>query len=170
MLVSVRKWQLTDSETLQLFAMSAVLRLYYVRRTKQRGVESLVATTLTEAGARFERRSSLKRFVFGIAKHKVIDVTRARARRRGRTFTWDRGLDAGTGLETLLDRARRSELLDAALAQVPEPYREVVRLWLAGHDNMQIAAELGLNYNTTRSRLRRGKAVLLAAYRPTVDE
>jgi RNA polymerase sigma factor (sigma-70 family) len=148
-----------------------VLRGYFIRRTKQRDVESLVEITLIEAGARFEGRSRLEHFVFAIAKRKVADVVRTRVRRRARApfMRGDRSLDAGTGIETLLDRQRRSALLDAALDQVPERYREVVRLWLAGHDSLQIAAELGLNYNTARSRLSRGRAVLLAIYRPAIE-
>jgi RNA polymerase sigma-70 factor (ECF subfamily) len=168
--MSARTWKLTDSETSQLLAMARVLRGYFVRRTKQRDVESLVGITLIEAGARFEGRSTLQHFVFAIAKRKVAEVVRTRVRRRARAFTrGDLSLDAGTGVETLLDRLRHSALLDAALAQVPELHREVVRLWLAGWDNLQIAAELGLNYNTTRSRLRRGKKVLLRIYRPAID-
>jgi RNA polymerase sigma-70 factor (ECF subfamily) len=150
--------------------MSRVLRGYFARRTKQRDVESLVGITLIEAGARFEGRSTLEQFVFAIARRKVAEVVRTRVRRRARAFVrGDRSLDAGTGIETLLDHLRRSALLDAALDQVPELHREVVRLWLAGCDNLQIAAELGLSYNTARSRLSRGRAVLLAIYRPAIE-
>ena len=168
--MSVRGWQLTDSETLQLFDMSGSLARYFGKRTQRQDVESLVDITLIEAGARFERRASLRYFVFAIARRQLAQVIRARAQQRARPFRYgDRSLDAGTGIETLLDRQRRSEKLDAALARVPQIHREIVRLWLAGHDSVQIAEMLGLNYNTTRSRLSQGRAVLLAAYLPAID-
>jgi DNA-directed RNA polymerase specialized sigma24 family protein len=42
-------------------------------------------------------------------------------------------------------------------------------MWLDGHDSLQIAAELGVNYNTVRSRLARGKVLLLAAFDAALD-
>ena len=171
--MSADSWRLTDSETLRLFDMLPMLESYYRRHTSEQEAESLAMSTIIIAGSRFEHRSSLQHFVFGIAKHKVADFLRARSRRRARAElvfeaeTHERAEflpDPGAGPETLLDWQRRHERLDAALATVPEAYREVVRLCLDGQDNLQIAATLGLNYNTVRSRLSRGKAALRSAY------
>jgi DNA-directed RNA polymerase specialized sigma24 family protein len=77
---------------------------------------------------------------------------------------------SGMGLDSLLSMSARREVLQAALAELPEMFREVVRMWLDGHDNLQIAATLGVNYNTVRSRLVRGKALLLAAFDAALDQ
>ena len=170
--MSVDSWRLTDSETLRLLNMRTMLESYYRRRTTPQDAEALATTTMIIAGAHFEHRSSLQHFVFGIAKHKAADFLRARERRLARAeFVFEAEShehaeflpDPGAGPETLLDWKRRGERLDVALATVPEAYRDVVRLWLDGQDNFQIAAALGLNYNTVRSRLSRGKAALLSA-------
>jgi DNA-directed RNA polymerase specialized sigma24 family protein len=52
---------------------------------------------------------------------------------------------------------------------VDEIFRDVRRLWLAGRDNVQIAAELQMNYNTVRSQLNRGQKAVLKALRAEVD-
>ncbi|WP_146660676.1 RNA polymerase sigma factor [Enhygromyxa salina] len=62
------------------------------------------------------------------------------------------------------------EVLDRAVAQVDEVYRDVVRMSLTGRDNRQIAAELAIPYNTVRSRLGRGRMQVVIAARAALEE
>ena len=157
--------------------MQDALRGYFQRRVSHRDVENLVDDTTLAAGAGFERRSSLHHYVFSIAKRKVAEHWRRHERRAGRgelvpvgPSTLLRIPDSTPGLESLIVLPERHAHLQAALAEVPGSFREVVELWLAGHDNVQIAAALSINYNTARSRLVRGKAALLAAYEAALGE
>jgi RNA polymerase sigma factor (sigma-70 family) len=168
-------WRLTDSEDLELLAMRRKLLGYYRNRIPAPDLDGVVADTLITAGTRFERRSSLGYFVFSIARRKVTDFWRMQARRCELVFMGDDAAafveipESGMGLESLVSMSARREVLQAALAELPEVFREVVRMWLDGHDNLSIAAALGVNYNTVRSRLARGKALLLAAFDAGLD-
>jgi RNA polymerase sigma factor (sigma-70 family) len=169
-------WRLTDSEDLELLAMRRKLLGYYRTRISAPDLDGVVTDTLITAGTRFERRSSLGYFVFSIARRKVWDFWRMQARRCELVFMSDDDAAfveipaSGMGLDSLLSMSARREVLQAALAELPEMFREVVRMWLDGHDNLQIAATLGVNYNTVRSRLVRGKALLLAAFDAALDQ
>jgi RNA polymerase sigma factor (sigma-70 family) len=147
---------------------------YYRTRTSAPDLDGMVTDTLITAGTRFERRSSLGYFVFSIARRKVWDFWRMQARRCELVFAGDDAFveipASGMGLDSLLSMSARREVLQAALAELPEMFREVVRMWLDGHDNLQIAATLGVNYNTVRSRLVRGKALLLVAFDAALDQ
>ncbi|TXS45554.1 sigma-70 family RNA polymerase sigma factor, partial [Streptomyces sp. uw30] len=63
--------------------------------------------------------------------------------------------DAGPGPdETVVDR-ERSLLLHSALAELPQPQREVVHLaYFAGRTYRQAAVELGIPEGTAKTRLR----------------
>lgn len=166
-------WRLTDSEDLELLAMRRKLLGYYRNRIPAPDLDGVVTDTLITAGTRFERRSSLGYFVFSIARRKVWDFWRMQARRCELVFAGDDAFveipASGMGLDSLLSMSARREMLQAALAELPEVFHEVVRMWLDGHDNLQIAATLGVNYNTVRSRLARGKVLLLAAFDAALD-
>lgn len=166
-------WRLTDSEDLELLAMQRKLLGYYRTRISAPDLDGMVTDTLITAGTRFERRSSLGYFVFSIARRKVWDFWRMQARRCELVFAGDDAFveipASGMGLDSLLSMSARREVLQAALAELPEVFREVVRMWLDGHDTLQIAATLGINYNTVRSRLARGKVLLLAAFDAALD-
>jgi RNA polymerase sigma factor (sigma-70 family) len=163
-------WRLTDSEDIQLLSMQRKLHGYYRNRIPATDLDGMVTDTLIAAGTRFERRSSLGYFVFSIARRKIWDFWRMQARRCELVLMDDDDpvfaeiRESGLGLDSLVSMSARREVLQAALAEVPEVFREVVQMWLDGHDNLQIAAALGVNYNTVRSRLGRGKVLLLAAF------
>jgi len=62
-----------------------------------------------------------------------------------------------------------SFVFTVALEKIAEPYREALRLSLEGRSNLQIAAELGIPYNTVRSRLSRGRARVIDALRDELE-
>lgn len=135
----------------------------------------LVADTWLVAVRTFEGKCSLREFLFLVAKRQAADTWRRRRRRPPVT-----SLDAeagntrhlaaeGPGPETCLTLAAGKQAMAGGLEMVGEAYRDVVRLWLAGCDNFQIAAELGISYNTARSRLSRGQAQLTAALKAVLE-
>lgn len=68
-------------------------------------------------------------------------------------------------MESLLVRADSIVQLREALEQVPEPFQQALRLWMTGMRGEAIAEALGCAPNTVRSRVFRGKAILLEKLR-----
>lgn len=158
-----RTWQISTS-TATLLALQKELHQFFRKRiARSVDVDDLVNATWLSAGRNFKGLCSLRHYLFFVAKWVLIDD-----HRRSRRFEPD-----GTELDELPAELRRlesrimlaqwQERVDHAAAQVPDPFDEVVALWLSGHDTMSISRKLGINYNTVRSRLRRGKVHFYAA-------
>ncbi|MFV8750257.1 RNA polymerase sigma factor [Nannocystaceae bacterium ST9] len=114
-----------------------------------------------------EPRVGIRALCFGIANRMIAQLYRERRGPRQRGHTVDDATLAamasqGTGPATAMIRSEEREALQAALHSIPEVYREVVALSLAGLDNFEIAEKLALEYHTVRSRLSRGLAKLRA--------
>jgi RNA polymerase sigma factor (sigma-70 family) len=67
-------------------------------------------------------------------------------------------LDPEKSLEQLVEDGDFEALLRAAIAAVPEPYRDVLRLHACDYSYAEIAALLGTNTNTVGTRLARARA------------
>ncbi|WP_328428609.1 RNA polymerase sigma factor [Streptomyces sp. NBC_00443] len=105
------------------------------------------------------RRGSLRTWLSVVAHRRAVDWVRSEARHRKNAGADDAVLqalpDTGPGPdETVVDR-ERSLLLHTALAELPQPQREVVHLaYFAGRTYRQAAAELGIPEGTAKTRLR----------------
>ncbi|MFI6409448.1 RNA polymerase sigma factor [Streptomyces sp. NPDC050548] len=105
------------------------------------------------------RRGSLRTWLSLLAHRRAVDWVRGEARHRKHRHADDSALhaipDAGPGPdETVVDR-ERALLLHTALAELPQPQREVVHLaYFAGRTYRQAAAELGIPEGTAKTRLR----------------
>jgi RNA polymerase sigma-70 factor, ECF subfamily len=105
------------------------------------------------------RRGSLRTWLSLLAHRRAVDWVRSEARHRKDAGADDSALqaipDAGPGPdETVVDR-ERSLLLHSALAELPQPQREVVHLaYFAGRTYRQAAVELGIPEGTAKTRLR----------------
>ncbi|MFE5888434.1 RNA polymerase sigma factor [Streptomyces sp. R11] len=105
------------------------------------------------------RRGSLRTWLSVVAHRRAVDWVRSEARHRKNAGADDSVLqaipDTGPGPdETVVDR-ERSLLLHTALAELPQPQREVVHLaYFAGRTYRQAAAELGIPEGTAKTRLR----------------
>jgi RNA polymerase sigma-70 factor (ECF subfamily) len=111
------------------------------------------------AAKRFRGEGTFDGFLFSIARHKVIDWFR-KIERRAKAI--DRFAevaadvqDPATSLDSLLARAEESGRLKAAIAELREPFRSTVELRMTGLDMQEIGVQLGVSYNTVRSRLSR---------------
>ena len=104
-------------------------------------------------------RGSLRTWLSLLAHRRAVDWVRSEARHRKDAGADDSALqaipDAGPGPdETVVDR-ERSLLLHTALAELPQPQREVVHLaYFAGRTYRQAAVELGIPEGTAKTRLR----------------
>ena len=119
-----------------------------------------VFVALIDNAARFDRgRGRAAGWLYGIARNQVL---RRRERDRGHTPLED-APPVAVDPEQLehLSRARDAERLYAALAAVPEHYREVVVLCdLQGLGYEEAAVALGCPIGTVRSRLHRARGLL----------
>ncbi|MDT9696060.1 sigma-70 family RNA polymerase sigma factor [Streptomyces sp. P17] len=105
------------------------------------------------------RRGSLRTWLSMLAHRRAVDWVRGEARHRKHAHADDSALhtipEPGPGPdETVVDR-ERSLLLHTALAELPQPQREVVHLaYFAGRTYRQAAVELGIPEGTAKTRLR----------------
>lgn len=145
----------------------------------RRDLDDLVqeaAERVLRSWSRFEGRSALSTWTYGIAYRTVVDSDRWYGRWRRRfSFTTDDQPEPqhrwdSEGSVQQLERARK---LHAALAQLPAAKRAVVVLAdLEGLEMKQVAEIVGTNDRTVRSRLRdaRKKLVELLAGDPLFSE
>ncbi|MGW3116073.1 RNA polymerase sigma factor [Streptomyces sp. NPDC001107] len=119
-------------------------------------------------------RGSLRTWLSVLAHRRAVDWVRSEARHRKDIRTDDSALhaipDAAPGPdETVVDR-ERSLLLHSALAELPEPQREVVHLaYFAGRTYRQAAVELGIPEGTAKTRLRTALRTLAASLTDLTD-
>ncbi|HTV06660.1 MAG TPA: sigma-70 family RNA polymerase sigma factor [Acidobacteriaceae bacterium] len=135
----------------------------------------------------FHGEASLRTWIYRIALHEASNQRRwwSRHRRQEVTIEADVG-NPGDGQplclkDTLVDghespfeQAVQSEMhekVEAALHQIPEPFRAVVVLRdLEGFTYEEIAEILNVNLGTVKSRLMRGRAHLKAELAPYAEE
>lgn len=150
-------WKISASTTTILRLNAELMRFFRNRVNQTADAEDLASSTWLGAGRTFERRSPLRHFLFSVA-YKVLLQHRRRAIRRPAADRVD--VDAlqsqARTLESLMAHHALKADINRYTAQLPDAYREVVQLSLAGHDNDEIATTLQLNPNTVRSRLSRG--------------
>ncbi len=130
--------------------------------------DDLAQETLLEAWRHLERlsdSSGIDRWLAAIARN----VCRRWSRRRGQDLaigialsqTADRGVDDVVDVEAELERAELTELLDRALAMLPDETRDVlVQRFVLDLPHAAIADRLGLSTDAVSMRISRGKAVL----------
>jgi RNA polymerase sigma-70 factor, ECF subfamily len=128
---------------------------------------------------RFNGDASLRTWIYRIALHEALNQRRWWSRHRGHEVTLEpEGAEPHPCLmDTLEDRqespfdaAAHAEIaarVDAALREVPEPFRTVVVLRdIEGFGYEEIAEILNANLGTVKSRLMRGRAHLKSRLAP----
>jgi RNA polymerase sigma-70 factor, ECF subfamily len=163
-------WKLTTRTTVLQRLRNELLRYFRKRVSQTPDAEDLLSQVWLAAGRMFQRRSSVRYYMFSIARRLVADhwsrLSCPGLRCAGENLAeLDEFLDESTDLEGELASRDDFEALEDALATIPRDYRVVVDLCLRGYSNFEIAAQLGIHYHTVRSRLSRGKAHLLKALR-----
>jgi RNA polymerase sigma factor (sigma-70 family) len=146
------------------------LKRYFRRTMPSASAEDLAADTWVRIIRSYQGRCSLRTFAFSVARWTGLDARRKHEREIVTTPLGDfeptaNGPEPHSVLMLLADQA----MIERAVEQVDEIFKDVLRLWLAGRDNVQIAAELEMNYNTVRSQLHRAQRAVLTALRAEVD-
>lgn len=160
---------ISDSEFRRV---NRLLVKYLRRRMNENDAEDLAASAWLDVARYYEGRCSLDTYAFTVARYKLADSCRRRARQPTQIEPLLESEDEeiggapaveGPSLDSMLMLTVGHEALVRALEQIQDDRRRAVILWLAGHTSAEIAAELGVRYNTARSRLERGRAQLRAA-------
>ncbi len=111
---------------------------------------------------RFNKQSTYRTYLFAIARHELLDHLRRRHRAGEEiNFTSVSLHDLGTSPSSAVARDERSQKLEQALAMLPVDFQ--IALELSYSERMggpEIAEVLGINANTVRSRLARGRQML----------
>jgi RNA polymerase sigma-70 factor, ECF subfamily len=124
--------------------------------------------------AAFESRSSLRTWLWVIARR----VARDHVRKRGNTAVGeplgDRDVSAQGGPAEALEQKTAAQILDELMGQMTEAQREVFMLYeVEQMTGSEIAESLGANENTIYSRLRAARRIFqngVARYRASVAE
>jgi RNA polymerase sigma-70 factor (ECF subfamily) len=132
--------------------------------------------------AHFHGEASLRTWIYRIALHEALNQRRwwARHQRQQVTIDADRDDPHASPAENLVDThespfdaAAHSEIaarVEAALREVPEPFRTVVVLRdIEGFGYEEIAEILDANLGTVKSRLMRGRAHLKNLLTPYME-
>jgi RNA polymerase sigma-70 factor (ECF subfamily) len=122
--------------------------------------EALAAEALTRA---YDRWPSVRRhpapdaWVLRVTINLALDRTRRAAGRAGATIDLRDGQDAGPTVDAVDDLTAVRLALGDALRALPEKQRHAVALrYLAGCNEDDIAASLGINPGTVKTHLKRG--------------
>ena len=101
---------------------------------------------------------NIKAYLFAVARRRLADHFRKRARTPALDFAVSSVIDLGTGPATHVSRRQRNELLREALAHVPLDDQIALELaYFEGLSTREIAAVLEIPENTVRSRLSRAR-------------
>jgi RNA polymerase sigma-70 factor (ECF subfamily) len=134
------------------------------RRDREEAEEVLQATylKLLEGSARFDGRSSLKTFLFGVIRRTAAEQRRRRAFQGRWLELWGRASErGGSGSVEPPDSdvpSNRLGRLDAALALLPRRQREVIELRLQHEMTLEAAAgALAISVGSARVHYARAK-------------
>jgi RNA polymerase sigma factor (sigma-70 family) len=107
---------------------------------------------------------NIKAYLFGVARRRLADHVRKRARTPAIDFSVSSLVDLRTGPVTALARRERSELLRDGLARIPLDDQIALELsYFEAMSTREIANVLEIAENTVRSRLSRAREKLRAA-------
>jgi RNA polymerase sigma-70 factor (ECF subfamily) len=154
-------------EALYLASYSRVVRQVYAVTGDLHDAEDLVQEAFVRAASRWTRVGDLEApeaWVRRVAFNLALDVRRRARRRVAALARWRVPAETAGPSE---DRV----LVDAALRALPPRQRQVVVLHhLVGLGVDEIARDLAVPTGTVKSRLRRGRALMLARLGPLDEE
>jgi len=159
-------WSVDTGEWSQV---NRALNRYFRRKLPEHDHEDLTGDVWLAAARKYRGKGSLHCFVFAVARLLTYTVLHRRKRPTLVESRTDEAVAPGPGPESILTLLAEHEALTRALEKIAEPYRDALRLSLDGRSNLQIAAELGIRYNTVRSRLSRGRARVIDALRDELE-
>ena len=126
--------------------------------------EDLAHETFIKALRHWDERTaaSVRGWLYRIAANTAYDFLRRRRRVEITVLTDEHhAMAIAPATELRIDEAQP---IQAALRQIPEHYRQPLLLVIAGYDHQDIAAALGVNVNTIKTRVHRARARFRQAY------
>nr|WP_298915411.1 sigma-70 family RNA polymerase sigma factor [uncultured Roseobacter sp.] len=113
-----------------------------------------VMATLWHKAHQFDAsRASVATWIFTIARNRKIDLLRRQRRPEPEDLTW--GPEEEPDQADILNLQQETELLGAALADLPSAQRELIeKAYFGDLTHSEIAAETGLPLGTIKSRIR----------------
>jgi RNA polymerase sigma-70 factor (ECF subfamily) len=136
----------------------SALRSFFRARLPSQEVEELTQRVLLYTIAqpyRFRGASSLQTYIFSVARKALAERHRHVQRNLEDPRSVEELSSPLTPPSQVVVRRECASRLRLAIQHMSVPYAEVLELHLDGLENHQIAARLGINYNTVRSRLSR---------------
>lgn len=136
--------------------------------TDDRDLDDLVQTTfetVPRAARRFDRRSSVRVWLLGVASNVARHHVRSEVRRKraAQAVADERGRETLDGAAQVLGRERAARLRDA-IADLPPRLREVfVLVYLEGVPGREVARLLGAREGTIWKRLHQARTLLREA-------
>lgn len=146
--------------------LDRVFRFFVNKVTSSDDASDLVGTTwekLIKGLGRFEKRSSFRTYVFGIANNVLRDYVKAKARRAGKQVSFHETSinELSPTASVILDACREQDLLFRALRELPMEHQVVLELsYFEAMTHTEIAKILDEPPGTIATRIRRGKALL----------
>lgn len=147
----------------------SALYSFFRTRVPSQEVEELTQRVLLGTLAqpqRFRGASSFQTYVFSVARKALAERHRHVRRNLEDPSSVDELASLLTPPSQIMVRRERASRLRRAIQTMAVPYAEVLELHLAGLENHQIAAALGVNYNTVRSRLSRALEFVREQFEP----
>lgn len=118
-----------------------------------------------------DRIEDVKAYLFAVARRRLADHFRRRAREPALDLARSSLVDLGTGPATALGRAQRRELLAEGLARIPLDDQIALELaYVEGLSTRELASVLEIPENTVRSRLSRARGKLRAVLAGTPEQ
>lgn len=155
-----------DSELEELHAESFGWALACCGRDREEAEEVLQSAYLKvfTGKARFDGRSTLRTWLFGVIRRTAAEERRRNIvrRLRGASFALLDGTDPRPGADAALEDAQRHDRLVAALRKLAPRQREVLQLVFYHDMTIEDAASvMSVSLGTARTHYERGKARLL---------
>jgi len=114
----------------------------------------------------FRFQSSFKTWLYRVTLNSAINYAKKASKERNRTVEYNEDFNAVSVPEEAranMDRAAHQTAIDGLLKMLnPEQRACIVLRNIEGFSYQQIAEALGININTVRSRLKRGRETLMA--------
>jgi RNA polymerase sigma-70 factor (ECF subfamily) len=120
--------------------------------------ELLVAATRQLQGGAFRGESSLRTYLWRIAKYRCLNLLRKERRRRETALDESRIREAAAPRASpieYLEERQSADALQRLMAAMPEPCRQLWRRILAGRSYREMSEELGLSEGALRVRVSR---------------
>lgn len=121
----------------------------------------------------FRYQSSFKTWVYRIAVNNAINHAKKVSKERNRTVEYDENLTAVQSPDEArarIDQEQQEKTVNALLNELsPEQRACMVLRNMQGLSYQEIAESLGINLNTVRSRLKRGRETLIALGKEVVS-